>query len=261
MRCKRSTTWRFSGLVSAITLAFFVVASAPVSAQDREIRIDDPALRNEVVHAILRDLDIEIWSSHKGTAWKFVVIYSDQLQRHYNRNAYLIHGATYDSGGFTPFMIEVLHYVVRSLHLQDRLVRFLNPSSTEDERDLARYYLWLDGEFLSPADPQTDDVLFDAAIAYVSKPRSIGDLHFAYTIGQLENDDLFVRNPAQSIINHHFKIGMLPSEPFYFLDQKIEPLVDDMDDLNFQALNDSLIARDTAPLVEKLRKSRAEVVQ
>ena len=261
MNCERSTTWRLSGLFSAIAFAFTIVLSASVAAQERKIDIDDPALRNKVVLAILPDLKIQVSSSYADTAFELITVYGDQLQRRFNRNAYQIHAATYGSSGFTQFMIEVMHFVVRSLHLQDRLVQLLDPSGRQADRDLARYYLWLDGQFLKPTDPLTDGALFDAAIAYVSKPRTLGSLHFAYTIGSLKDDDLFVRRPAQSIIDRHFKIGMLPSAPFYFFDQKIEPLKDDMVDLNFQAFSDSLVGRDTAPLIEKIRANKAEVVK
>ena len=261
MHFKHRKEWRLSGIFFAIAFASAVLTSAIVAAQGRDIKIDDRTLRNAVVLGVLHDLKIEVSASYANTAFELITVYADQLQRHYNRNASQIHRATYGRDGFTPFMIEVLHYVVRSLHLQDRLVQLLDPPLMAAKRDLASYYLWLDGEFLKPTDPLTDDVLFDAAIAYVSKPRPLGDVHFAFTSGELKDDDLFVRRPAQSVIDRHFKIGMLPSVPFYFFDRKIEPLKDDMVDLNFQAFSDSLVGRDTTPLIEKLRANKAEAVK
>lgn len=258
---RKFQNWRLSRICCAIAFACAIAAPTSAVAQGGGIKFDDHALRNRVVLAVMRDLDIEISPLYADTAFELITVYADQLQRHYNRNAYQIHAATYDVDGFTPFMIEVLRYVVGGLHLQDRLAQLLNTPLTSTKRDLASYYLWLDGEFLSPTDPQTNDALFDAAIAYVSKPRAIGDIHFAFTVGELEDDDLFARNPDPRMIDRHFKVGMLPSEPFFFFDRKIEPLTDKMDDLNFQAFRDSLIARDTSPLVEKLRAYRAEVVK
>lgn len=261
MHSERLTAWRLAGISSVIACAFFLVMSAPVSAQEGDSNIDDPNLRNRVVLAVLPDLEIEVSSTYADSAFELISVYADQLQRHYNRNAYQIHAATYDGDGFTPFMIELLRYIVGGLHLQDRLVQLLDPPLTPAKRDLASYYLWIDGEFLSPTDPQTDEALFDAAIAYVSKPRAIGDIHLAFTVGELKADDLFAYNPAQSVIDRHFRIGMLPTEPFFFFDRKIEPLTDDMDGLNFQALSDSLVSRDTSSLVEKLRIGKAEAVR